>query len=174
MATITKFDAAIRNLQEAIRLFFECRDAIAIHTLASAAQGVLRDIAMVQGAEHKSILHDHPDIAPEIRKRWINAVNTPRNFFKHADKDPAGQLEFDEAENTLLLLDATLLLYQVNSDAVHEANVFIGWYTTANPEIREVFSNNVIGDYCHRNKIEPTDMKTFRELLDSKLLIEPI
>jgi len=42
MATITKLEAARRHLDQAIRLFFEERDALSIHTLVSAAHGSQR------------------------------------------------------------------------------------------------------------------------------------
>jgi hypothetical protein len=40
--TVTVLEAAERQLRTAIRLFFERRDMIAIHTLATAAQEILR------------------------------------------------------------------------------------------------------------------------------------
>lgn len=172
MTPIGKLEAAQRNLKEAIRLFFEQRDVVAIHTLGSAAQGVLRDIARTRGLEHTSILHDHPAIYPAARKKWINALNAPRNFFKHADNDTTGQLDFDEHENVLVLLDAVLILSQMEADPLHEAAVFIGWFTTANPEMSTAISGNMIGGYCARNKIAPTDMESFREFLNSKVLVE--
>ena len=87
METISKLDGARRHLDEAIKLFFEDRDPLVVHTLAAAAQGTLRDVAKATGAERLSILHDHPGIPAEHRKTWINSINAPRNFFKHADKD---------------------------------------------------------------------------------------
>lgn len=39
METISKLDGAKRRLDEAIKLFFESRDPLIIHTLDVAAQG---------------------------------------------------------------------------------------------------------------------------------------
>ncbi|WP_211465676.1 hypothetical protein [Collimonas silvisoli] len=176
MTTISKIEAAERNLKEAIRLFFEGRDAVAIHTLASAAQSVLRDIAQHRGLEHTSILHDNPLIATDsaTKKRWIKAINAPRNFFKHADKDPTSNFDFNDSENVHVLLDAVLISGVVSPFPLHEANVFLGWFTTENPRMRSAVSGNVIGEFCVRNKISPADFQWFRECLDSKLLIEPL
>jgi hypothetical protein len=52
--------------------------------------------------------------------------------------------------------------------------VFLGWFTTANPEFGAALSNNVIGDYCVRNRISPDDFPRYRRLCDERLLIEPI
>lgn len=174
MANISKVDAAKRNLASAIRLFFDRGDPIAIHTLTAAAQGVIRDIAKSRGLEHTSILHDHPHIPAEARKEWIKILNAPRNFFKHADADPNGTLEFDESANETLLLDAVLVLGELDGEALSEANVFVGWYTTVNPELRSALSNNQIGEYAVRNGIAPTDFKHFRDLCGAKILFEPV
>jgi hypothetical protein len=171
---VGKLEAGKRLLGEAITLFFEERDPLAIHTLAASAQGVLRDIAIATNAEHASILHDHPYVRPERRKEWINAINAPRNFLKHADKDPDGVLEFDEIENENLLLDAVLLYATVSETPLSAANVFMGWFTTKHPELREAISHNQIGDYCLRNEISPNDKKRFLDLIDARILVEPV
>lgn len=173
MTKISKLEGAQRNLAAAVRLFFENGDPIAVHTLAAAAQNVIRDVAKARGLSHTSILHDHPGIPAEARKKWIDILNAPRNFFKHADKDPDGMLEFDEKRNETLLLDACLILSEVSRQALSEANVYLGWFTTANPTLRRSLSNNQIGDYAVRNNISPQDFRVFRELCGAKILLEP-
>lgn len=150
----------------AIRLFFERGDAVAVHTLASAAQGVIRDIARARGLEHTSVLHDNPMVSAEERKDWINAINAPRNFFKHADKDAEGLLEFNAKSNAQVLLDAALVMTQLDEQPLIEASVFLGWFITANPELRAGLSDNLIGDYCVRNRVDPEDFAEFRRLCD--------
>lgn len=174
MPIITKIESAERNLKEAIKLFFEKRDAVAIHTLAASAQGVIRDIAKSRSLPHTSILHDNPGIENVSRSQWINAINAPRNFFKHADRDTEGVLEFNEIENIHLILDAVLVLGEVSNEYHHEASVFLGWFTIANPETASAVRGNVIGDYCVRNRVDPLDFSVFRELLKSEILIEPL
>jgi len=171
---ISKVDAARRNLAAAIRLFFEHGDPIAIHTLGAAAQSIIRDIAKSRGLEHTSILHDHPDIPPEARKQWIDILNAPRNFFKHADRDPDATLEFDPAANETLLLDAVLILSEIDKRHLSEASVYIGWFTTANPALRGAINNNQIGEHAVRVGISPTDFCEFRELIGAQILIEPL
>jgi hypothetical protein len=169
---ITKLDAALRNLRAAVRLFFERGDPVAVHTLAAAAQGIIRDIARARGMQNTSILHDNPGIPAEDRKRWITDINAARNFFKHADTDPDGILEFDERENVRVLLDAVAVLGQFDGVEAPEANVFMGWFTTAHPGMRSAVTGNVIGDYAVRNSISPDDYGRFRELCDARILID--
>jgi hypothetical protein len=174
MTSISKLDAARRNLAAAVRLFFERGDPIAIHTLAAAAQGVIRDVARARGLAHTSILHDYPDIPPDARKQWAKVLNAPRNFFKHADADPDGTLEFDESANEALLLDACLILNEIRDRPLSEANVYLGWFTTANPKLRCALSDNQIGDYAVRNGISPDAFDKFLDLCGATLLIEPV
>ena len=79
---ISQTDAAQRQVCEGIRLLFEERDPVAVHTLVGAAQGILRDLLQKQGKG--SLLKDHPLIRQEKRKQWITIVNSFQDFFKHA------------------------------------------------------------------------------------------
>jgi hypothetical protein len=83
---VTKLEAAARQLNTAITLYFEEGDAVPAHTLACAAHQVIHDInrhrngpellfdALFQKATNprisKAVLHKH------------------YNYFKHADSDP--------------------------------------------------------------------------------------
>lgn len=76
---ISKVDAADRQLRVAIRLFFERKDLLAVHTLAAAAQGILTDLTRPKDIK---IIFDRLD--PDLRR----AFRAAQNFLKHADKDP--------------------------------------------------------------------------------------
>lgn len=49
---ITKANVAQRQLNAAIRLYFSEEDALAVHTVASAAYRVLRDLHLKRGKGH--------------------------------------------------------------------------------------------------------------------------
>jgi hypothetical protein len=87
--TITKIEAARRQLRTAIELWFADGDVVSIHTLATAAHQVIHDLnRRRQGPE---MLFDTVIIKDEYRKDFINMAKGPTNFFKHADKDPLGE-----------------------------------------------------------------------------------
>jgi hypothetical protein len=174
MATITKLEAARRNLAAAVRLFLDREDPVAVHTLAAAAQGVIRDLARTRNLKHTSILHDNPDIQPHERAEWIRILNAPRNFFKHADNDPDGTFEFEERLNENLLLDACITLSELSKLWLSEASVYLGWFTMAHPELRSALSNSQIGDMAVRNSISPENYRWFRELCGERILLEPV
>jgi len=171
---LSKLDVARRQLATAIRMFFSLGDPIAIHTLAAASQGLLRDLAKASGAEHGSILHDNPHIPGPLREEWYRQLNQPRNFFKHADRDPDRSLEFKPEDNENLILDAVLLWYTNSHAAFHEASVYLGWFTTKHENLRAAISGNPIGEYCVRNAVHFSNYQEFLELLDSPLLIEEV
>ena len=81
VSEVQKIDAARRQLDEAIRLWMEGRDPLAIHTLTMAAFGVLYDVA-----EHRGLLQeDDPVVLHPSERRQFRKL---ANFLKHADKDP--------------------------------------------------------------------------------------
>ena len=47
---VSKLDAACRQLESAIELFFADRDPVSIHTLAAAAYNLLADVCKATGA----------------------------------------------------------------------------------------------------------------------------
>jgi hypothetical protein len=114
---ISKLDAARRQLEIAIFLFFQDADPVAVHTLAAAARGLLGDLAKARG------LRGHLDAAiqevvrPERREEVQALLRQAQNFFKHADRDAEGLLEFHPAVNDLFLWDASYL-YQAVANQV--------------------------------------------------------
>jgi hypothetical protein len=67
---ISKVEAADRQLRVAIRLFFERKDLLAVHTLAAAAQGILTDLARPKDIK---IIFDRLD--PDLRRAYRSAQN---------------------------------------------------------------------------------------------------
>jgi hypothetical protein len=131
--SITKLQAAERQLRVAIRLFFKRRDLVAVHTLAAAAQELLRDLGRPRGI--KSTIKDNDLIRPEYKKVVLDILNEPQNFFKHADRDPNRQLKFYYEATPFFLLDAALLYIQITDKQVPEVLGIIGWSIVKFPNI---------------------------------------
>lgn len=116
--TITKLEAAERQLRVAIRLFFERRDPIAIHTLATAAQEILRALAQPRGIKG---IYEHADalIRPDKKKELIDHLRKAQNFFTHAAKDPGEKLDFFYEATQFYLFDDVLLWTPANGGNNH-------------------------------------------------------
>ncbi len=103
---ISKLGAAESQLIEAVKLFFEERDPISIHTLASAASQIVQDHFNEQDAQKYQLFlhHDYP--SPEDRKRIHDDKRRVANFLKHADRDRNAKLEFNPKDTETDIADA--------------------------------------------------------------------
>ena len=106
--TISKLDAARRQLETAVRLYFHDGDPISIHTLVSAAYNVIRDVNEKKGGSPMFVKGDFIDlyVKPEYRKQARSKVNKAENFFKHADRDHASTIEFNPDISEMFFYDA--------------------------------------------------------------------
>ena len=82
---VTKIDAAVRQLNCAVELFFEDGDPIPIHTLACAAHQIVHDINRAQGGPE--LIFDATRKAGSDKKKLIVGLRLHANYFKHADVD---------------------------------------------------------------------------------------
>jgi hypothetical protein len=80
VATITKLEAANRQLCTAIRMFFADGDAVAVHTLACAAREIYEKHCRIagRGRMFDFVKSGSPDYA---EKQLWNLLNAARNFF---------------------------------------------------------------------------------------------
>ena len=113
---VTKEEAATVQLDTAIKLYFEDRDLISAHTLASASMGIIDGLykndrntilsKQFDGADDprevtlKFGMRDEWDFLakPEHKNELFQILNASQNFFKHADKDPGATHEFNDWE----------------------------------------------------------------------------
>ncbi|MBC3383419.1 hypothetical protein [Pseudomonas sp. SWRI179] len=131
--TCTKFEAASRQLNEAISLFFADHDPLAVRTLVAASHGLLADLV-----EHKqpdgswrSHLVESSGLS---RKEALAAINSVQNFLKHADRDPNAHLNFDEEENDHIIFIATLECGELGGPLTTAMQAFQVWYLASYPD----------------------------------------
>jgi hypothetical protein len=128
---VSKTDAARRQLETAVRLWFFSQDPVSVHTLAAAAHQVLHDLGKVRGSPTilRSVPGIDPQYIPEIRKM----VSSYENFFKHADKDSDALLNFNPDATEIFLLDAAILYENLTKEVVPVLAVFRMWMYIKNP-----------------------------------------
>lgn len=85
---ITKIDAAVFQLKEAINLFFAGRDPVSINTLVGASLQILNDNINDKGKikDNKVFLH-YLYLENKNAKKVRDEIKYARNFFKHAGRD---------------------------------------------------------------------------------------
>jgi hypothetical protein len=84
---ITKIDAAVRQLEVAITMWFADGDPVAICTLAYAAHEILWALTKTSGNKRRSIF-DSEIVKPEYRDDFIAIMKADPNFCKHGGRDP--------------------------------------------------------------------------------------
>ena len=100
---INKHDAAMRQLNRAIRMHFAEEDPVCTHTLAGAASILLTDL----------VEHHHPGSTWDKKAQEANHLGTSayfqiarrqQNFLKHARGDPTETLDFNPSDTDALLM----------------------------------------------------------------------
>ena len=132
---ITKLQAAERQLNESIQLFFENRDPLAIHTLASASHEILYQLGKNKGV--KGILKN-PDlglIKDGRWKEWCTFLNKNYNFLKHARCDPKEVIEFPSESNVFRILDCVWIYNHLTENSPHAHKVWMVWFNLKYPGI---------------------------------------
>ncbi len=125
---ITKIEGASRQLNTAIRLFFDADDSVSVHTLAAAAANVFADLverrsgASWRTRTRESSMLSMKEVKAILHEEW--------NFFKHADRDPDSVLQFNEELAADLMFMATLDCGDLAPTSC-EMQAFQIWYMAA-------------------------------------------
>src|ERR1017187_5953016 len=108
--TVTKLDAARRQIESAILLWFDDADPVAIHTLIAAGHHVCHDIVKHQKSSSK-FLFNMDFIRPEKQTQYKKLICKAENFFKHSEKDPdpSASITFRPTMTEFYILDAVQL-----------------------------------------------------------------
>lgn len=91
---VTKIEAAERQIETSIFMFFRNDDALSIHTVTCAGLGVMEALAK-QYNKKSSISLIEELVVEHKRGEMKRLLNKPQNFLKHADKDPEDILEYN-------------------------------------------------------------------------------
>jgi hypothetical protein len=134
--TVSKFEAAQRQLDTAIQLWFYDADAVSVHTLAAAAYNITHDIKRHRGIA-RDLLYDAALIKDEYRKQWISAMKKQQNFFKHADNDPdpKGTIELHALGNLLFIMIGVAGLQLLGVKPSFQASALFLWLTLHDPSL---------------------------------------
>jgi hypothetical protein len=140
--TVTKLDAARRQIRTAIRLWFEESDPVSIHTLASAAHEIVHTVFKRKGLS--GLLFDTRLIKPEYRSDFANLITSPSNFFKHAQRDPDSEIEFDPILTEMILIIAVYGLANIDGNSGDIENTFMAWMAIHKPNL---FTENIYANH---------------------------
>ncbi|MYM22165.1 hypothetical protein GTP46_05850 [Duganella sp. FT135W] len=136
--TISKADAANRQLAVAIRMYLNGGDMVAIHTLACAAREIYEKHCQKAGIKrfYDEIAATYPD---STQNQIFDILNSTRNFLKHPDSDGNldAVIELSDRDNKLTLFvaayDCACLLGEQTPVIVQAYNV---WILATEPDLQ--------------------------------------
>jgi len=128
--SVSKLDAAERQLHMAILLYFQDVDPLGVHTLAGAAHGILEDLAVMQNLQGKGtgVQSGH---RPYVTKMIENA----KNFLKHADRDPYDVLTFNPDWTDFLMFEAIHMYMSLAATLKLAHVIFLVWLSSKYPDV---------------------------------------
>ena len=133
---VSKLDAARRQLELAIELFFMERDPVATHTLAKAAYQLLSDISRHRGG--KPMLFDIESLKEHCvegkEKLVFDKLREAENFFKHADRDPEAVIEFSPGITEFVLWESCIAHTRLTGEQTPIMKSMNGWFQIHNSE----------------------------------------
>lgn len=164
---VTKLEVAERQLVEAILLFFQRRDRVAVHALAAGAHQVLSDLAGAHGKD--TIIKNNPHLNPDksVRDEYYRRLNEAYNFMKHADRDPdpAAVVTFRPAVTPHFIFDSILIYMEFDRVISPEFRAFLVWYQVKYPDL---LLNGEFKDVIEQQiqaGLDPDDLGIFLSLI---------
>jgi hypothetical protein len=130
---VDKIDAARRQMETAITMFFNDGDVVSQHTLVMAAHGIVYDLASKRGIGGS--IKDSTLVPADARKKFIDALHLPQNFFKHADRNPGGRIRFRYNGTQFFLFDAVRLFALLARQVTYPMRVFLMWFFLCYPDL---------------------------------------
>ncbi len=163
---ITKIDAVRRQLRTAIRMFFEDKDTVSAYTLAVAVEGILEGLLKQKAVRHP--LRESDLIRPERKKEFLQILDRPRNFFKHAATDPNEVLEFNSVMLSHILIECSMLYEMYSGRSLREGWVFFVWFGIHYPDVvRESPLRDALAVFKEQAPDIAADKAVFLEMLNS-------
>ena len=131
-----KLAVAQRQLDTAIELYFADGDPVPIHALAAAAYEVIHHVLKSRSPKNlmPDLLFNTLVIKDEHLGAWEKLVKKPQNFFKHADRDPEGTIEFSPADTEIFIFFAIIGLSHLDVLRNATERAFVQWSALNHPE----------------------------------------
>lgn len=143
---IGKVAAAQRQLRTAITLWFTDGDPVSIHALAFAAYEVVHAVSKKRNKHRRDLLFDSDFIKDEYRSEWSILLKKEAYFFKHADRDPDAEIEFNPDVSWGFLLFAILGRELCGEPPSDEESAFLWWLQIHEPRLLTERGRKMVAD----------------------------
>jgi len=149
--TVTKLDAARRQIETAISLWFQDGDPVSIRTLTAAGNQVCRGLMIARGEDSPFFLNEKL-IRPDKWEDYKRLMLLPENFFKHTtkkhEKHPDAKLEFAPKVTEAYLIDAIKMYSSLHGSVTLLMRAFWFRFIILNPHTSTDFLPLVKNPAC--------------------------
>lgn len=150
---LSKLEAARRQLETAIKLYFADGDEVSIHSLVAAAYALIRDINEYRGGE--PMLKDlHCLLSPDLAREFKRYINRPENFLKHADTDPEGVGQLEPRWTEILLWEASRKYCEMTADPNLLLMTYVFWFVAHQPELRAQIQKDCLSQGFSQQRLD--------------------
>lgn len=143
---ITKLDAARRQLLAAIHLHWYCNEPIAVYSLASNVWEIcdtLTKLASITSTVDR-ISADQNITHLDVKK----LINAPRNFIKHADRDPGAEIDdITHLDCDAVVMTACLDYMSISRRSPAITGLYVFWFAAINPQLLAGFCSKPAKHY---------------------------
>lgn len=134
--TLTRRDGARRLLDEAIRLWLDARESLAVHALTMAAFRVLYDLHQHENEG------EHPRLKALLSEIGFSHLFELWNKLKHADRDPEVPLSVPSEKENEWRMGMALVMYRtLERDLTPEMGAFHLMSLSAYPDTFQVVAD---------------------------------
>jgi hypothetical protein len=144
---VNKLEAAKRQTETAIVLYFNNGDPVSVHTLCCAAYDIVRTLNRKHGGPFMLKDCDRFLATKAEKKQFHDCVNQAQNFFKHANGDPDEAHLLDTKWTEALLFDAVQKYSLLAGECPRTMALYFVWFLKKHPE---VFDYSALPDSSRR------------------------
>jgi len=135
---VTKIDAARRQLETAITLWFHEADPVSIHTLACASFQLIYDINSQVGGSPMFPDRMAAVETSQARKQYLRKfLREAQNFFKHADKDAPQTFAFNTGQTDVVIFEGCQKYYEITHEDLPLMKLFTFYLRLRDPHMFE-------------------------------------
>ena len=114
-------------------LWFADGDPVSIHSLACAAYEIIHVVSRTKKRTRTLLFHSDT-VKEEFRSEFNLLLKKHANFFKHANKDADGVIEFPPVLSVLFMLFSILGIDSMGLRRMQGEAAFLLWHTIHEPE----------------------------------------
>jgi hypothetical protein len=146
---VNKEEAALRQIESAIMLWFQSEEPVSVHTLAVAGNDCYRAMARHKGGATALVKNWFDQQSNAARKAILHA----QEFFKHGFKALTGRTSFSPLYGELLILEAASIHEELNGKMTWLMLAFTLRFCGENPHIVGGGNRDRVRDIIHAHSI---------------------